>query len=668
MSGESSSGGFSPAKISWELDSAGRQIPRSLDFNECYFSSQDGLAETRHVFLAGNRLADRFNRLAAGERFVIAETGFGVGLNFLAAAKLWQQSSSKGELHFISTELFGVSGADLRRAHASFPELDGISEQLLKQYPALIPGIHRVYFAELKITLDLWFGEASASLSKLVAPQGIDAWFLDGFSPRQNLELWAEPVFEQIARLSRANTTAATYSAARVVKQGLLRAGFAITKARGFGNKRHMIQARRTRPFYAITQSSASFVSPRLDELKPENRSTLERSYQSIRSVAIIGAGIAGLCTAYKLAGAGIAVTLFEGKNPLSGSSGNLRAMLAPKITPYAYAADHLHTQSFLYASRFYTELAQLSQQTGLFEACGVADQPKQRSCDQWPALIEGYPTSFVKMSVLDRSTEAQIPQVISDQPSLFLSGAGIVTPHLVAKTILSHPLIELKTAQVTSISSQAQLAADGLMCQYDQVVICAGSDTKGLIELGSEARTTKGQISWIKLSAEQSQAGSPSPVAQKFGGYAILDEVGGDQVLLFGATNERNYAPEEKELVTQASHFANLDKLQAGSSKLFAALSSTTPPISDQGLLDQLEGRASIRFQLPDHMPLCGSITSRLSVISALGSKGFCYAPYAAELLKNLLLHEPNIATQKTLERLDPLRYLQNTPNNPAD
>ena len=667
MSGESSSGGFSPAKIAWELDSAGRQIPRSLDFDECYFSSQDGLAETRHVFLAGNRLADRFKRLAAGERFVIAETGFGVGLNFLAAAKLWQQSSSKGELHFISTELFGVSGADLRRAHASFPELHGISEQLLKQYPALIPGVHRVHFAELKITLDLWFGEASASLSKLVAPQGVDAWFLDGFSPRQNLELWAEPVFEQIARLSRAGTTAATFSAARVVKQGLLDAGFAITKARGFGNKRHMIQAWRTRPFYAITHGSDGFVSPRLSE-SPENRSTQEHSRSSIRSAAIIGAGIAGLCTAYKLAGAGIAVTLYEGKNPLSGSSGNLRAMLAPKITPYAYAADHLHTQSFLYAARFYTELAQLSQQTGLFKACGVADQPKQRSCDQWPALIEGYPKSFVKMSVLDRSTKAQTPQVISDQPSLFLSGAGIVTPHLVAKSILSHPLIELKTAQVTSVSSQAQLVADGLMCQYDQVVICAGSDTKDLIELGSEARTTKGQISWIKLSAEQSQAGSPSPVAQKFGGYAILDEVGGDQVLMFGATNERNYAPGEKELVTQASHLANLQKLRTGSSKLFSILSPSTQPVSDQSLLDQIEGRASIRFQLPDHMPLCGSITSRLSVISALGSKGFCYAPYAAELLKNLLLHEPNIATRQTLERLDPLRYLRNTPNNPAD
>ena len=602
----------------------------------------------------------------------------------MAAAKLWQQSGSKGELHFISTELFGVSKADLKQAHAGFAELDGISEQLVSHYPDLIPGVHRVHFAELKITLDLWFGEASASLSKLVAPQGIDAWFLDGFSPRQNLELWAEPVFEQIARLSRANTTAATYSAARVVKQGLLKAGFTFTKTCGFGNKRHMIQAKQACPFYATAQDSAGDLSPRLGELNLKNRltdapfkrtqvteqtatkvkplQTQHQLSQSIRSVAVIGAGIAGLCAAYKLASAGIAVTFYEGKNPLSGSSGNLRAMLAPKITPYAYAADHLHTQSFLYAARFYTELTQLSQQTGLFQACGVADQPKQRSPDQWPALIEGYPKNFVQMSTSDKSTEAEVPQMISDQPSLFLPGAGIITPHLVAKSILAHPLIELKTAKVSSVSSQAQIVADDLTCQYDQVVICAGSNTRDLIELGSVARTTKGQISWIKLSAEQSQAGSPSPVAQKFGGYAILDEVGGDQVLLFGATNERNFAPEEKELVTQASHFANLDKLQAGSPKLFAALSSTTPPISDQGLLDQLEGRASIRFQLPDHMPLCGSITSRLSVISALGSKGFCYAPYAAELLKNLLLHEPNIATQKTLERLDPLRYLPNT------
>ena len=222
MSGEPSSGVFLPAKIAWELDSAGRQIPRSLDFDECYFSSQGGLSETQHVFLAGNRLAERLARVTKGTRFVIAETGFGVALNFLATVKLWQECGAGGHLHYVSTEVFGVSSADLAQAHLSFPELLAFSQPLIEQYPSLIPGVHRLHFADWNVTLDLWFGEASASLTNLVAPNGVDAWFLDGFSPRQNLDLWASAVFDQVARLSSAGTTAATYSAARAVKQGLL--------------------------------------------------------------------------------------------------------------------------------------------------------------------------------------------------------------------------------------------------------------------------------------------------------------------------------------------------------------------------------------------------------------------------------------------------------------
>ena len=691
MSGEPSAGGFAPARILWEQDSAGRQIPRSLDFDDCYYSAEDGLAETRHVFLKGNRLAERFSRLQADDRFVIAETGFGVGLNFLAAAKLWQQSGSRGELHYISSELFGVTKADLRQAHASFPELDGISARLIEQYPDLIPGVHRMHFADLKITLDLWFGEASESLSKLVAPLGVDAWFLDGFSPRQNLEMWAQPVFEQIKRLSRAGSTAATFSAARVVKQGLLSAGFMISKTGGFGSKRHMTQARHAPNFKHIFEGAAANLlrgsalnhhrwanltqSSTHSQIQAHGQARL-KPHESMSSVAVIGAGIAGLCAAYKLSSAGLKVILFEGNHPLCGSSGNPRAMLAPKITPFAYAADHLHTQSFLFATRFYSDLARSSGLPALFQACGVADQPKQRTAEQWPALIQGYPASFVQMHPIAAPKQSQADLTSSQQPSLWLPSAGIIDPRLVAQSILAHPLIELKSAQVNSVSSDGQIISDGVLHQFDQVVICAGSGTPDLIQLGSAARTTKGQISWIRLStgAGLGHTDLLKPLAQKFGGYAIIDELAADQasasplasdhragnpILLFGATNERNYAAQEISLVTQTAHLANLDKLRTGSASLYEALGGETQPSPEMRLLDRLEGRASIRFQLRDHMPLCGPITDRLSVISALGSKGFCYAPYAAELLKNLLLQEPNLASLKTLERLNPQRYV---------
>ena len=676
MSGEPSSGVFSPAKIAWELDSAGRQIPRSLDFDECYFSSQDGLAETRHVFLAGNRLADRFKRLAAGERFVIAETGFGVGLNFLAAAELWQQSSSKGELHFISTELFGVSGADLRRAHASFPELDGISEQLLKQYPALIPGVHRVHFAELKITLDLWFGEASASLTNLVAPNGVDAWFLDGFSPRQNLDLWASAVFDQVARLSSAGTTAATYSAARAVKQGLLLAGFAISKTSGFGTKRHMILAFKPARYRFIKPQTALstpwLVSSAL--LKRESCNTAVKPKPGLAgsSVVVVGAGIAGLCMSYQLAQAGAQVTLIDEVAPLHGASGNPCALLAPKLTPYAFAHEHLHTQSFLFATRFYRELEHSSGLAGLFEQSGVLDRPKHRKDSDWEKLVAGYPPEFVQLLSADQSERRA---GVGFGRAMLIPAGGSLRPDLIAKAVLAEPKITFLQGKLTHLdadrgtlklqtgkSDQTALMSE---LKADHVVLCTAKSTGFFIDLADQTRVTRGQLSILGL---------PKPILGtplKFGGYAMGAGSQKNPKLLFGATNERDFDQSRDEPKPSAkAHLSNLQKLEQNVCEIYnhlslGALSTHLAMLEAStgeslGMTDglKLSGRVSERFQLPDHQPLIGQAGKRLSILSALGSKGFCYAPWGAQVIVNQLAEAPNLASLSTLQRLSPLRF----------
>ncbi len=182
------------ANIEW-CENKGTYVPYSLDFNDVYFNTDDGLAETEHVFITHNQLPQRFSN-ANLSSFTIIETGFGTGLNFLAVSALWLQLAPKNAtLHYIGIEKMPLSLADLARAHALWPQLTQIT----------------------------------------------DAWLLDGFAPAKNAAMWSSEVFAQMTRLSKIGTTFATFTSAGHVKRGLQRAGFAVSKHKGFGKKREML-------------------------------------------------------------------------------------------------------------------------------------------------------------------------------------------------------------------------------------------------------------------------------------------------------------------------------------------------------------------------------------------------------------------------------------------
>lgn len=216
------------ARLSWRDGT----IPVSDQFDDPYFSIHDGLAETGHVFLAGNGLPDRF---APG--FHIAELGFGTGLNMLAAWRTWEESGQPGALQFTSFEAYPMAPADM--AHA------------LKAFPAVAPWAARF--------LDRWQGSGSCDLgslqlevvtgdARMSLPEWTgqaDAWFLDGFSPAKNPELWEAALMAQVARHTKPGGTAATYTAAGFVRRGLEAAGFTVTRIPGYGRKRHMTKAER---------------------------------------------------------------------------------------------------------------------------------------------------------------------------------------------------------------------------------------------------------------------------------------------------------------------------------------------------------------------------------------------------------------------------------------
>ncbi|WP_414899001.1 tRNA (5-methylaminomethyl-2-thiouridine)(34)-methyltransferase MnmD [Rhodovulum sp. YEN HP10] len=212
------------ARIEWREGG----VPVSTRFDDPYFSIADGLAETRHVFLDGNGLPGRF---APG--FHIAELGFGTGLNLLAALIAWRAAGTEGPLRFTSFEAFPMSAEEMERALSAFPEARAVADPLIA---AWAEGARRIetdgLIAEIvegdaRETLPAWEGRA-------------DAWFLDGFSPARNPELWSPGLMAEVARHTAPGGTAATYTAAGFVRRGLAAAGFEVSRRPGFGRKRHM--------------------------------------------------------------------------------------------------------------------------------------------------------------------------------------------------------------------------------------------------------------------------------------------------------------------------------------------------------------------------------------------------------------------------------------------
>ncbi len=213
--------------------------PYSIDFDDIYFSTEDGLDETEYVFIQQNQLEQRFKSLTQ-DQFTIIETGFGTGLSFLVVCQHWLNlAPASAQLHFISIEKFPLTLADLARAHALWPQFTTISNELLQHYGTLKVGDNVFNMAAGRIQLALQVDDISHALTQIT--QKTDAWFLDGFAPAKNADMWSKDVLEHVARLSQANTTFATFTSAGDVRRGLQAAGFSVKKHQGFGKKREML-------------------------------------------------------------------------------------------------------------------------------------------------------------------------------------------------------------------------------------------------------------------------------------------------------------------------------------------------------------------------------------------------------------------------------------------
>lgn len=674
---------ITPAKVEWQMDDTGNMVPVSGEFGDVYFSHADGLAETRHVFLAHNQLPDRLAHLAPKQCFTIAELGFGTGLNFLATWLLWRQlrdtypQLADARLHFITTEKFPIPLADLTHILALWgeraPELGPLIEPLLAAYPPLIAGCHRLDFSYDNLTVDIWLGDAAQSLSKLAiersqqsAPQPhIDAWFLDGFAPSCNSTLWADSIFAQMQRLSRPHTTAATYSCAGIVKRGLKEHGFAIKKVKGFGRKREMLTAIMTDTDHIdVTSDNKSCDNESHDAKQITTDSTFNHT-------AIIGAGVSGLLTAWSLANRGIAVTLLDKTAPLAGASGNPRALLAPKMTPIHHVDEHLHTIGYLYSSRLYRDLNQKATQLNtapVLEPTGALDLLVKANIGT--EQIADYPD---EMATTLPHEQAQNISGIKEQDlseNLYLPQSGLVNPQALKTIILTHPLIRFQQLEVSEINeTEQQVCIEGsdqnqetVSILADHVVICAAFESHQLDKRIFDCRKIRGQLSWFTPNTAQladlpniplKYSGYCAPFNAKAGDDELNTVTAGKPYLLLGASFIRNDTDTD---LRDEEHQISRDKLVAA----IPEMESIVP--ADTSLW---QGRAGIRTQTPDYHPIVGQLTNsqRIWTMSAMGAKGYALAPICAEALAGMMLGSFAPLSNAMLARLSPNRTRLQTP-----
>ncbi len=304
-----------PAKLDWNADSG----PRAADYDDVYFSAEDGLEETRSVFLKACHMPEIWQDR---RHFTVGELGFGTGLNALALWQLWRETRPAGAwLDFVSIEKHPLSREEAARAFAQWPSLSDLSARLLAQWPPRLKGAHRLVFPEDGFAITLFHDEAEAALAQIDAR--MDAWFLDGFAPARNEAMWSQPVLDAVGRLSAPGARIGTFTVAGFVRRGLAVAGFAVSKQPGFGRKRERLEA--IRPG-----------QPEPDARIPQR-------------IAIIGAGIAGASLARALAQRGCEPVLVDRAGLAGGASGAPAGLLTPRLE----RADRPHVRATLAAFDF---------------------------------------------------------------------------------------------------------------------------------------------------------------------------------------------------------------------------------------------------------------------------------------------------------------------------
>lgn len=643
-------GQLRPAHIDWS-----QGMPYAPDFGDVYFSRDGGPAETRHVFLEGNRLPERLAALTPQQSFTIIETGFGTGLNWLCTQALWAECPRTGWLHVVSMEKHPLLLADLVRAHGHWPEFSRFATLLQQRYPQPVPGFHRLLFPALRSTLTLVFSEVTEALPRLCA--SADAFFLDGFAPARNPDMWQPGVYAQMARLGKAGSTFATFTAAGDVRRGLQNVGFTAEKMPGFGKKREMLRG----VLIGTTDAPADAA------LKPWlSRPPLTADRAGRLEALVIGAGIAGATTARALAERGWQVTVLEKHEVAGAASGNPAAVVALTPAPAGEVLDHFPQQAGVHTLR---EL-NAGEAAGAWHACGVMELPAEnrRRNEELPAC--SLPASL--WCTVEGKDATALAGTAIPVHARWQAQSGWLDAAVFCRQQLAHPNIRVRERAV--IARLEHQAAEWVACD-DQgqalacaavAILAAGTAARHFVQATDlPLRAVRGQVS-LALATPATRS-LRCVVCER--GYITPALPDGQHCI--GAS----FVPDDTNTaIRESEHAENLSQLQA----MLPAIATALPP------LVEWRGRATVRCQSPDYLPLVGPLAASTAFDTAYaglrdgktggypelpalpglyvnlghGSRGFTQALLAADILAAELNGEPAPVARKVLDALHPMRF----------
>lgn len=611
-------------------------VPYAPLFDDLYHPRMGALEQARHVFLQGNDLPQRWSGRA---RFTILETGFGLGNNFLASWQAWRDDAQRcRRLFFVSIERHPPAAADLARAHADSP-LRALATQLQSAWPPLTPNLHVLDFEGGRVQLLLGLGDVARLLPELHVEA--DAFFLDGFAPARNPQMWQPWVLKALGRKAAPGATLATWSVARELREGLTSAGFDVRLAPGAGGKREITLAR-----------FAPRHAPRIDRAAPP--AAIADAGQAV----VVGAGIAGAAAARALLAAGLQVTVIDRRAaPAAETSGNPAGLYHGTV----HADDGPHARLFRAASQVARH--------DYGGACGVLRRGGL-SLPAMQALLAQQNVPPEYLQALDAGAASALAGVPLAEPAwwFYPGGGWLDAGAWIRRQLAQSGLTWIADTAVARLGrgDQGWLLHDAgghTIARAPIVVLANAAGAAPLLAPLGYARWplthSRGQVTVFRSTLARRLR---LPVAGD--GYAIPL---GDDTLLCGATREDgDPAPDDLASLREADHRHNIDRLQR--------LTGLTAPADAASWA----GRAGWRLQSADRLPIAGAMPSSplpagqrmdqvrllprepgLFVLTALGARGLTLAPLLGRLVAAQATGAPWPLEQDLAAAIDPARWL---------
>jgi len=628
--------------------------PYSPLHDDIYHSAVGGLAQAEYVFLKGNQLPERWQKRRV---FTVLETGFGMGINFLVTWAAWRADPDRCErLHFVSTEKHPFSRDNLLAAIApavADTSISQLAQQLADAWPTLVPGTHRLEFEEGRVTLTLVFGDAAQTLHTLWLRA--DAFYLDGFSPSKNPELWTPAIFKSLARLAGDDATFSTYTSAGDVKRGMQQAGFEYKKMDGFGWKRAMLVGRFA-PRYRVRRHE-----PPLPLAVDE------------RHAIVIGTGLAGCAAIERLTARGWRVTSLERHAGVArDASGNPAGVFHPMMSRDDSVGSRITRAGFLYALRQWSALEQrgyrpLRGPEGLLQI--AADDDEAAAMAQAFASF-AYPSDYV--TAVSRDDAQRIANQRVARGGWFFPHGGWIDPASLcaAQCEAAGGLLErrfnVEVARIERIENQWIVfdAKDVAIASAPVVIFANAHEAARVAGLRhASTRSVRGQLTLLP-----NDAASALHVPVIGEGYAVPLP---DGVTLTGAT----YDIDDRDTrIRDEAHVENIERLAQMLPDMRDALDKHAP--------SSLTGRVAFRCVTSDRLPMIGAFADEAAAVSeagklrgawpldlphaqglygafAFGSRGLVWASLGAELIASQIEGEPWPIERDLAEALDPARFL---------